>query len=328
MNLINLVKEKAIDQSGWKILLIILLTVPFAVLFSYSLTTISLNSFYLALFCGGFFVIFILLQSIFIKNVLTLLIVNLINALILFSNFWLPSSSIFWATIILIFCFLIWGAFLSKREQQLLMKPSYFRITRPALSKTLTAISLFMLFVLYLYFSGQARSAMTIPPESIFRKMVAPSGKILNKLYPGFDFSLTVNYFLKTMALKQAQEIPNFTGATKEVQEKVIGQSVLELKNQLPGLKNLNLPESFFEKRIDDFIYSVLILYLHQLPSNEQTAVNFLLFISGFFIIRSIVVPFGWLVSFLGYLIFKFLIAVGFASIASETTQKETIVLT
>jgi hypothetical protein len=156
---------------------------------------------------------------------------------------------------------------------------------------------------------------------------VAPSGSVLNKIYPDFDFSLTVNDFLKAMASRQLQGIPNLSGVPKEIKDKIINQSVLDLRNQLPGLKGLNLPDNFFDKRIDDFIYGVLVFHFNQLSSSYQTAIIFLLLAAGFFIIRSIFVLFGWAINFLGYLIFEFLIAIGFASIATETTQKETVVL-
>ena len=322
----DLLKESRISQSSWKIILLASLSIFLALLFSYSLKKISPNYLYLILGSGGGFIILAILQSIFIKKSSFLLIINFLSSLAVFSGFWQHLSVIFLGAFILTFYFLIRGSLLGKKEQQLFTKFSYFRISRRVLSKILTALAVLGTFILYLYFSGQLTNEF-VSPEKFFQKAVAPSAKIIDKFYPGFDFSLTGNEFLRTLALKELTQTPNLKGLPKDVQERILSQSVSEFKKQLEELTGTKISENYYEKRLDDFIYAILSTRIIELPSNYQSSAVVILLVIGFLIIRSLIVPFGWLVNFLGFLIFKLLIASGFAEMATEDVKREIIVL-
>ena len=129
------------------------------------------------------------------------------------------------------------------------------------------------------------------------------------------------------IAMRELEQNPNLKGLPKEIRERVLQQTILEFKKQLKGIVGTEISESLYEKSLSDAIYSILSSKIVHLPENYRTSGTIVLMIIGFLIIRSLIVPFGWLSNVLGFLVFKLLLASGFAEIATEDVKREIIVL-
>ncbi len=275
--------------------------------------------FYFALATAMLFLIVFFLQSLFIKQFRTLTLILAVECLSLVIGFYdkilMPAV---WGSVAFAFLAMLLANYSAKKEINNTLKMSFKKIGKIVLPKAIASLALFSSVVYVATTEGDA-----LISRMGFEKMMMPSFSLVQRFYPEFNFSLTLNEFFAFLASESANKIPQFEILPKSVKAQLINQSAKEFQGRFEefmGPVNSKL-------KITDAIYEALMGKFRR--ANEKTQSLVLLGIAFFIFLflESLARPFRLIVTFLTYIIYEILLALGFAKVESEGTSREIIIL-
>jgi hypothetical protein len=326
-----------IDQSMPKIIVLAVLGIAFASVFSY-----FLNSFFtgyqltpLAISVSalvGFLVIF-LLQSLFIKSLWRLNLIIFLESGGLMAGFYerifaplqgkdidIVSLILFWV----VFVLFIWANYSGIREMDNFLKVRFWRLSKVVLPKAIASVALFV-SVLFVFPSSPLSGGLQLPISSAtLEKFLAPASGILQKLIPGFDTSLSINELTRNLAEQQIAKMPETRILPQAARQQLILKTTRDFEGQIANIFGSDINPKL---KISDIAYKWLKDKFEGLAENSKLVV--MLAIAGllFLTIEGIAMPLRWLVSVIAFVIYEILKLSGFATVALEGKSREVIIL-
>ena len=275
--------------------------------------------FYFVLAAAIFFLTVFFLQSLFIKQfkILTLILAAECSGLVVgfYDSVLMPAI---WGSVAFAFLAMLLANYNARKEINNALKISFSKIGKIILPKAIASLALFSSVVYIVTIGGDSLISRTG-----FEKMMMPSFSLIQKFYPEFDFSLTLNEFFAFLASESASKIPQFEILPKSVKAQMINQSAKEFQGRFEefiGPINSKL-------KITDAIYEALMEKFRRASEKTQSLVLLGIAFFIFIFLESLARPFRLIVTFLTYIIYEILLALGFAKVEFEGTSREIIIL-
>lgn len=214
---------------------------------------------------------------------------------------------------------IIWGNFSGNRELKDRVKIRFFRVSRIALGKAATGLSLF----LTLYYLGTQSGGLAIS-KPLFEQLVLPGTSVAERFFPGVSFTDTFRNAVTEVAANQAKAVPGFELLPPAAQHELLTSAAKEFEARAAGFLGITVRP---DERIVDLLYASLEARLRNLSDNARQLALLAIGAVIFFAIRGAGVLFIWAASAIGFVVYEILIALGFAAIVLEGGSREIIIL-
>jgi len=335
--------EEEVDRSLWKILLLVLLAAFLNVgaihYFNQFLLTGQFGYFLVSAVLGGFFLAFIVLDTMLIKDWKKLqfaMILFVVAPLILYYEklYPVPSQILLIGSVI----FLVLLSSASRRGfnlQSALLKVKFSSIAKVILPKAAAGLFIFLTILLYLQYFEWGKFDEKVGKNFLFQSLSAAE-PIVKIFYTNFSFNYPISKVLNAIAEAQLKKSrPDFLSSItsdlsldfsklpEKTQKKLIEQAVGEIKKFLVSL----LGDLNDQMTVKDYIFDFLKNRVQGFLGQAKFAFGFIVAAIFFSLLKSIEVSLRWLIVFAGFLIYKFLLAINFAHIGLETRSREFVVL-
>ncbi|MBI5306172.1 hypothetical protein HZB04_01090 [Candidatus Wolfebacteria bacterium] len=218
------------------------------------------------------------------------------------------------------FLFLILAAKKGKDGMRDAIKIRFWRLGKIILP---TAIAAAFLFISVAYVFGADKKEFAVP-YSDFKALFSSSAFLMDKVYPEFNISWTVNEFVSYLAQKQIEGSSQFGVLPKSIQKQMVDAAAKEFTKRISDFTGAPLNAKL---SITEAAYEILKYKISNFPQNTQVLISVSIAVLLFFILESIALPVRWVVAILAFIIYEVLLAADFAKISYEGISKETIVL-
>ncbi|MDP2705646.1 MAG: hypothetical protein Q8O49_00345 [bacterium] len=326
---IRLVTEAEVDHSFWKIFLLGFLTVLgfFGAIFGWHKFWATFDYSWLALAGLGVLVFLVaaVLDVFFIKSFMKVAFIGFIASFMPLVALPLTAFSI---SAIGAAAFLALFLLASKRAFDIAnnsIRIKFFLITDTLLNKTVTGLMLFwsVIFLFYYFNFTDFEFDQKINQQIINQALLAsqPIVKIFSPNFSPYQKAATV---IEEFAKDQAGRlVPKFDLQLPGVKEKIIkevaGQFEQNLKNIFPAVN--------FQDSIQGNFYRLVESKINNLADNRKLMVAIGLAMFLFLITRGLAFILLWFFSLSSFIVYKFLLLVGFAQVNLETRSREYISL-
>ncbi|MBI5079124.1 hypothetical protein HZB06_00390 [Candidatus Wolfebacteria bacterium] len=318
-----MVNEVEIDRSDSKIAVLAVLGVISFFLFGYFLKSYfwggDLNFFWFSLGSLSVYLIIFLFQSLLIKSVKKTNLIIFFESAALLAGFYDRFNRQILAAAFIVFLFLLWGNYNGVRQLRDSVKVKFWRVSKATMPKAIAAAALFGSVVYMNVGAGDFFLS-----RAAFEEILNPSVLIVQKFVPNFNFSFSVNELAANLAEKQISETPQARLLPKSVKAQLAAQSAKELENQFSSFLGASIDPKL---KISEVIYETLKNKFLNLPENIKNLVLLAAGLIIFLTIESFAMPFRLIISFIGFIIYEILLAVGFATIVLEGKNREIIIL-
>jgi len=336
--------EAEIDRSVLKIILLALLGAGLSVLSVKLFLNFLLNVqgvfFFLWLAAAVAFLVVILLQTIFIKSKMKLVGVMFFQGivpLVLFVDQLYPVTSVLLMVGAGFFTlFLVLGSYKGWRflGESLTIRFSF--MAKIVLPKVVMGMIFLLLSVLYIQYFELNKFTDTLG-ESIVSETLIASEPVVKLWFPNISFNQSVKSFFESVAEAQLRSIRVETTRSDGVRVSVEFKTLTdEMKKQIIVDAGEKVRMAFEEKSASPFspdtsMKSAIFLATKKyVQSNSEKMGNLfpaIVLLVAFFTFKGIFSLIHWLISLIAFLIYKFLVAVGFAYINLESRSREFILL-
>ena len=279
----------------------------------------------------------LLLNAVFIKNEFVAgafaLVAGLLPLLV-FLNHW-PSSLLIGTSVLLGLLL----ASVSMRGVRILKQLSsvrFFHVSHSVVPRAITAFFLFFSVLLYLaYFEW---GVFTAPVGKTFVEgVVRIAAPVIRIRVPSFSERAPLRETISEFARGELQRAPltlevpvssGFSGSFGElppsVQGQIVNRAAAELEKALEGAVGVPVP---FDASFSDATYAVLDARLAEWSPRGKAMLGAIAALSLFSILKGISLLLSWLVSLFAFLVYKFLVSVGFAHTSEELRNREFVIL-
>lgn len=310
-----------------------------AVLAVFSVVSLSAFGYFFKLFFQGgkenlllisglfavIFLIFFTLQTLFIKNLKISSLVTFLSCVGLAAIFYDIANSAILIGIALVFLALFSGNINGVRELKNSLKVNFWKINKTVLPKAIAAIFLF-LSIIYIYGNSGTNGEFFISQQNFEKIILSPSIIVAQKFYPEIDPSLTIDELAVNLAKKQIEESPELNILPSTVKKMMVNQAAGELESQIKGF--LSIPESVGKKlTISEAIYKTLKDKFNAFPENIKSLILIGVVLTLFLTLEVLALPIRLIISFLAFIVYEILLALGFANVELEGRSKEIIIL-
>ncbi len=336
-------REAEADNKLWKLFLLLILGSLSSVLCVYSFLKLLIGAEYgyfgYTLAAAALFLVFVILQSFFIKSgskLFGLLLLESIAPLGLFAKELVSSPSlVLIAGGIIAGILVAAGGLRGSRALSETIKIRFFEIAKVTTPKVTTGIVLLLSVVMYVsYFEAGRFNEATA--EIVFKKTLNLSQPALQIWAPGASFSDSIDIFLFTSA---ERELNRMTSGGPSI---AITDAPLDLSSLTPIAKKKILSEISTQIRLAierytgplnptaplaDELYRVARNYFKKFSDVAKFATGIGVSVLFFFSLKGLFAVLYWVAWLVAFLLFKFFLSVNFAHIALQTRSREFIVL-
>jgi hypothetical protein len=352
VNVVSQSKDEERDRSVWKVAVLGVIglganLLATSALRTYLATATSELLFVIAgaaLICLTMFV----LQALFVKSSLllrTVVLVETLGPLVLFTDKLFPEPSlVLVAAGVLFFFFANMGSMRGLRQAAANMSIRFFDTARTVIPKALTGGLLFMTALIYLtYFSwGTLNDAVG---RRFVNQMLTSADPALRLYFSRVSVDQTVNAFLAEVVRSQLE------GERNNLLERLVPESNLPVLDGegLDVFRNLPVPqrdliiarvaESFRtslgaivgpldpQEPVRDAVYRILEQRFSSLSPSQYATFTIGGLVLVFFALKGFLSLFHWLIAVVAFLVFKLLMALGFARTGVATQTREFAIL-
>lgn len=328
-------KEEEVDRNVWKIVVLAILTIAasaFSVFFfEQFLLEIRLSSFLSFALLASTFLVFTLLLVFFVKGGPKLFFI-VAAATLLPLVFFLPALYP-QPSLVLIAGAVVWflcSIYAVRRGQQFLkngLKIRFFETTRFVLPRAFTGFLIFLSVLFYLNYFAWGHYRPEIGRNIVYDTLQS-SESLAQVWVANISFEKSLQYGLNAFAevelRKQhtASEI-TYTQLSPPEQARALTAATGELKTYLEkftGPLDLQTP-------LNAVIYNLVERYVSDFASKTAPWFGIIVTLIVFFVCRGVIAILSPIVRFIAFLVYKFLVAVGFAYVALESRRREFILL-
>ncbi|TSC60252.1 MAG: hypothetical protein LiPW15_130 [Parcubacteria group bacterium LiPW_15] len=306
----NLVKSIILDA------VIVILAVVSGIFFASYLA--GLKTLVWPLVSVGVFMAFSVLGTLLTNDLWHRLLVIVLASLGFLVSFLGAPLNLLGASLAVMIILLVWGEYLSREDAANSVEIRFFRVTKRPLSKMLTAIAI---VAIILYVPTWNKKTIFIS-QSTFDSIYSWSSKFAQGLYPEYKLDSDLGTFARSVAKSQLERNMNFSLLPTAIKEKTLN----DLGGQIVG--NLS---KFFGFTLDakntfgDAIYAFINKSLADLKGKFGATFITVWAIAVFLFVRGVATLFGYLVSFLSFLIYHALIAFQVIRVRTENKPHEIV---
>lgn len=285
----------------------------------------------------------LVLQAFFVKSSLLLrlvVFVETVGPLMLFSERLYPDTSlVLLGAVALFFFFANMGSVRGVHQAASNISIRFFDIARTVIPKVLTGMLVFMMALIYLtYFSWGTLNEQV--GRRFVNQILTSSDPALRLYFSRVSVDQTVNEFLTEVVRAQLEGEKN----------NVLGSLVEDNEEAFDAFRNLPVPqrdaiiarvtESFRvslvpvvgeldpSEPVRDAVYRILETRFSSLSPSQYATFTIGGLMLVFFALKGFLSLFHWLVAAVAYVVFKLLMALGFARTGLATQSREFVVLT
>ncbi|MBI2278995.1 MAG: hypothetical protein HYU81_02965 [Candidatus Brennerbacteria bacterium] len=291
---------------------------------------------------GTLFIATLTLQAFFVKSSLLLrglVLAEILAPLAFFTERLFPSPSVpLLVAALLFFLFAATGSVRGLRHAATGISVRFFDIAHAVIPKAITGALLFMTVVTYLTYVSWGTIGETMGKK--FVSQFLSSSEPLVRLYaPRFSAGQSVGTLFEDVV---RAELEKGRGATLEniattegspevvfrdlpvpVRDALVAQATERLRRSIePAVGPLDPQET-----VRDAAYRILERRISSLSPSQYAAFSVGAFVLVFFSLKGFFSLFHWLIALIAYLVFKFLMALGFARVGVATQTREFVLL-
>lgn len=286
------------------------------------------------------FLVVILLETLFVKSSAKLFGIMFVQAIIPLGLFWesvYPSVSI--PLLIGFILFLFFLAFGSHKGWRFLSESTAIRfsfMSKIVLPKAILGMMIFLMSVLYVQYFEKGKFTDELG-ESVVSEILIASEPIVNVWFPGTSFNQNAKSFFEAVAESQlknakvettradgARVLVDFSILTDDMKREVVEGAGNTIRGVFEEKMNFSFSPS------DPISKSIFLSVKNFFRMNYEKLGNafaVLVLAVIFFAIKGIFSLIHWFISFLAFVVYKFLIAIGFAYVNIETKSREFVLL-
>lgn len=343
LQVISQSREQEIDRSLLKILFLGLLGVGFSVLsvffFNRYLISAQPHFFWGAVLGSAAFFVMMILQVFSIKSAGKLNIILFFETIaplaIFYDKIYPEPSRLLIGGALVAFIFAVLGANQGLKLLANSIKISFWPTSKAILPKAVTGFLVLLSVIFYLnYFKwGNFNDQLG---QKLLDGLLLSGEPIIKLQWPGVSFNDKFGDFLFGISESQLKKMKlpvteraaaNFRGDFKtlppEAKKQLIERTALELEKVI---ENYTGPiDSAKQTRI--LIYELIKKYVGSLSASSRFLLSLGAVAVVFFTMKGLAALFYWLIIFVAFVVFKFLIVIGFAYVSLESRSREFILL-
>ena len=215
------------------------------------------------------------------------------------------------------------------------LKVNFWPTARAVAGASATGLLVLMTVVFYLHYF-QWGNFNDVLGRRFVDGILASADPILNIQFPGASFTGTTRDLFARMAETELKKISlnslaggaesslqNFNLLSPSAKQNLINEVARELRKRTETLTG-PLSES---APVNVVIYDQISRYVSRLSPNTLTILGFVAALLLFFALKGFAALFYWLVILFAFVVFKFLVVIGFAYVNLETRSREYIML-
>ncbi len=337
-------KESEVDKSSPKIVAIALVgsASSFFAVFRFTELLSSLtpmNALYAWLAIAGFLVV-ALLQTFFIKSAWKLFLICLAEILSAASLLWesfypVPSVQLAVGTGIFL-AFLFFASYEGSRFLSQALSIRFAFVSRGIFARAATAFLVFLAAVSYVWYFDLGK----FNPEDGYALMTSgifSAEPVLHVWFPGASLNQTADVFFRKVAESELRKLPkpspetggtetqiDFNILSKQQQELLIQGTAETIRTSFERTLGIPIPKDAFLK---DVLYNFFEAKVKSFSDKANDYFGLIVALAVFLILKGFFIAFGWLIRFFAFLVYRFLLLVGFAYVSVETRNREFILL-
>lgn len=264
------------------------------------------------------FMVLILLQVLFIKSLKVQGLIVGLETAALVAPFVLSWSSALLLATALLFLFLFKAVKGGMGEMDNQIKIQFLAIERHTLPSVITGLSIFV-SILYVSASGIGASFVS---RDAFRVLLKPADPLIQSLLvKDFSIDMTMAKFSEALTAKQFGDA--FTNLPPSAKSQAMTEVIRQLHLQAEGygitFKNTD--------SISDVFYAYAGKKFDAIPKNYRLVIPYVLFALTYFTVKSLGGLLRWVISTPAYVLYQFLLSIGFARIGLESRSREIIIV-
>ena len=345
LTVISQSKEEEIDAHPLKITILALIGAALGIFTTYYFNQFLQLADYIYLtisfIFGAFFVVFAVLNAVFIKSsarLETILAFQVLVALSIFYNHLYPSPSL--ALIgggVIFFMFLGTAVARGKKTIDNSLKVNFFSVAKTVVPRAISGVLIFLSVIIYLNYFEWGKFNEIIG-KKLVSEILTASNPIVNLFFTGVSFDQSTHIFLKGIVQSQINQQPpqsdiisrsgnnfldDFKSLPSELKDKFINESVVNLQKSIVGF----VGPFDVTKNAKEVAYDLIKGQIDKLSAQVKSILGLVVAFVAFLMLKSFAVLFYWLIEFLAFFVFKFLVAINFAHFGLQTRSREFVIL-
>lgn len=214
--------------------------------------------------------------------------------------------------------FFLWGEAAGRHELTNGLGIRFFHTVKPQLTKYMTGL-VFLGILLYLPHVSARTSLIS---ESQFKTIFDWGAGATKNFYPEFKLTGSVQEFAQSVVESKLKTMPEFKTLTPGLQVQSLAQSTTKLVEQFGSTLGTTVEA---EQSVSAVLYAFLADTLERWQQQLGDQFLFLWAIAAFFIVRGLGIFFYLIVSFLGFVVYEGLVALGAIHIVGESRMHEVV---
>lgn len=220
---------------------------------------------------------------------------------------------------------LFWSVYSGQTEMKNLLKIKFWRIGKIVVPKAVAAVALFVSIAYYANLQGNVLGGEDFfISRSGFEKIIASSAPLIKKIIPEFDLSLSAGEVLNKLAETQVEGNPQAQILPENIKRQLIVDAARDLEKKISDFTGTAFD---LKAKVSDTLYGIMIKKVSGLSPEYQGVFQVGMAALIFLTIIGLVLPIRWLTSFIAFLVYESLIALGFAVVSLEGRSKEIVLL-
>lgn len=222
------------------------------------------------------------------------------------------------------FLLFIFGNYGGYAELQNSLKVKFWRVSRAVLPTAILGLIIFGTAVYAGNFSGPSADKFFVSEQAFEKIITVSAAPFIQKFFPEFGLSLSVQDLIAKMAENQVERNPRFKILPNSLKKQLVNQATAEFKERTLELAGSPVD---FQKNPGRAIYGVLVFQFNQLTSRAKTIVVAIVAALLFLTAIGFAWPIRILMTIGALVIYETFLALGFAMVALEGRNREIVVL-
>lgn len=288
----------------------------------------ELNVYYfrLSFILFSLFFIFSLLDVLLIKSVKKIFWFSFFSAIFSMGVFLENFQNILFVGGFIFFIFLFFSFKLGNEFLKNSLRIKFFELADLFFKKLFFGFLLFLFLIFFVYYFNLNNFQFNEEINNFFIKKIINLIKPILPIYFNTDNeNVLLKDLFRNLALKEINKsIPDFKDYLPQIKEKILTEAIKKYQSNLEEKFKIKLD---LDKGLKDNIENNILVYLRKLDAKSRFyfALGFVFILYGIF---NIIFKFlAYFYAFLTFLIYKFLIVIGFIHVSLETRSREFVIM-
>jgi len=266
------------------------------------------------------FLVIFLLQTLFVSERWPSIFIVFLESMAILLPF-IGKSIMILSLIPIIFIFFYFSNSKGRNIVNNSLKINFWNTSKAVLPKSIVAVALLYGVITQLYLSTDKSQQFPIPPF-LFNEIALSGNFLFEKIFPGITPSLTIEEIALKSAAAKLNKVPDARLLSEPVKKQFLQQATADFYKTISSYISYDINPKL---TIPDMLYQFTKEKFLKLSDQGRNIFYVVFGILVFFIFEAISWPLRILISFLAYIVFEVLLALGFGQIVFEERTKEII---